>query len=352
MKTRNIFLAGIVAFLLLNLQGIAGNEEFTKKISKSFDVDKDATLELKNKFGKIHCTNWDQNTIGIEVEISIEASSQEKANKYFDRIEVEINGSRSKVSVITKFDDNVFSNNHNEFSIDFMISMPESVNLEVSHKFGDLIVENVKGNSTIDLGYGNMDIRNLSGTSNTLDIQFSDGKIGYIKNADLELKYSDFNIDEAGSLNAESKFSDFELGKVDVLTLESGYDDDYIGFVRDLDIEANFSDIEVRSLEEKIVADFDYGELKVKEVGPEFSLIQLTNNYADANFGINPAASFKLVATIKMGDFSYPKNKAKLSVVDLSYTSNKYEGVVGDNENPTARVLIETKNGGANLYYR
>ena len=351
MKTSNIFLLGI-AMLLMGLQANAGGDEFTKRISKSFDVNKDATLELKNKFGKIHCTNWDKNSISIEVEISVAASSQEKANKYFDRIDVAISGDRSKVTVITKFDDNLFNNNNNNISIDFMISMPESINLDVDHKFGDLIIEKVKGNSTIELGYGNMDIRSLGGNNNMLDIQFSDGKIGYVKNADLELKYSDMEIDEAGSLNAESKFSEFELGKVDVLTLESGYDDDYIGFVRDLDLEASFSDVEVRSLGEKIVADLDYGELKVKEVDAGFTLIDIKNNYADANLGINPAASFKLVATIKMGDFSYPKNKARLSVVDLSYTSNKYEGVVGDDENPTARVLIETKNGGANLYYR
>jgi hypothetical protein len=352
MKTRNIQFM-IAALFFFAIQVTAQAEEFTKKMNKSFDVNKNATLILKNKFGKIHCSNWDKNVIAIEVEIKVEASNQDKANRYFDRIKVEISGSNSQVSAITSFDDDLFKkNSNNEISIDFNVSMPASVNLEVDHKFGDLIVGVVSGSSEIELSYGSLDIRRLEGNSNILDIKFSEGKIAYVKNAELELQYSELDIDEAGSMNAESKFSEFQLGKVDVLTLDSGYDEDYIGFVRDLDLEAGFSDVEVRNLTERIVADLDYGELKVKEVDAGFSLIEVTTSFGDANLGIHPDASFKLVATIKMGDFSYPRDKARLSVVDLSYTSNKYEGVIGDDENPTSRVMIETKNGGANLYYR
>jgi len=352
MKTRN-FQFMLVALIFITVQAMAGGDTFSKKFSKSFDVNKDASLVLHNKFGKIQCTNWDKNVISIEVEIEVEAPNQEKANKYFDKIEVEISGSASKVSAITHFDDNLFKNNNdNNISIDFYVSMPSSVNLEVDHKFGDLIIGTVTGNTNIELGYGDMDVQRLEGQNNVLNIKFSDGKIGYVANAELELKYSDFNVDEAGSMNAESKFSDFHLGKVDVLTLETGYDDDYIGFVRDLDLESGFSDVEIRNLTEKVVADLDYGELKIKEVDAGFKLIDITTNFADANVGIQPGASFKMVATVKMGELSYPRDKARLSEVDLSYTSKKYEGVVGDNESPEARVLIETKNGGANIYYR
>ncbi len=352
MKTRNIQFM-IAALFFLSIQLTVKAEEFTRKVSKSFDVEKNANLTLKNKFGKIHCSNWDKNVITIEVEIKVEASSQEKANRYFDRISVDINGSRSSVSAITDFDDDLFKrNNNNEISIDFNVSMPASVNLEVDHKFGDLVIGTVTGTSEIDLAYGSLDIQRLEGNSNVLDIKFSDGKITFVNNAELELQYSELDVDESGSMNAESKFSEFQLGKVDVLTLESGYDDDYIGYVRDFDLEASFSDVEVRNLEERLVADLDYGELKVKEVDAGFSLLDVTSGFGGASLGIHPDASFKLVATVKMGDFSYPRSKARLSEVELSYTSKKYEGVIGDDENPTSRVMIETKNGGANIYYR
>ena len=351
MKTIKLILA-VVFLVTASLQSMAAKEEFKKTISKSYDVNKNAVLTLKNKFGKIHCENWDKSTIAVEVIITVEATSQEKANNYFDKISIDISGSQSAVSVITDFDDDLFKNNKGEISVDFMVSMPASIDVDIDHKFGDLILSTVEGNSKIELGYGSLKAKKLGGDENTLEIKFSEGYIGYVKNAQLELQYGELEIDEAGSLSAESKFSSFKLGKADVLTLESGYDDDVIGSVRDLDIEAGFSDVEVRSLADRLVADIDYGQLSVKEVASGFSLIEIKNSFSDANLGFNPGASFTLSATVKMGDLSYPRDKARINVEELSYTSNKYEGVIGDDSGTSSKVVIESKNAGVNLFYR
>ena len=342
----------LFATIFLSLQTYALKEEFTKKITKSFDINKDATLAVKNKFGKIHCQNWDKNSIAIEVEITVTASNQDKANKYFDKIDINFDGSSTRVSATTSFDDNLFSKNNNEISIDYMISMPASINLEIDNKFGDIILDEVNGSSSIEVGYGSLKANKLTGDNNDLEIKFSDAFIGYVKNADLELKYSELEIDEVQSLSAECKFSEMDLGKVDMITLESGYDDDFIGKVRDMDVEASFSDIEIMSLSEKLVADCDYGSIKVKEVKSNFKLIDISSSFSDANIGFNSEASFRLVATVKMGDLSYPRNKSRLTEVEITYTSSKYEGLVGDNSDTSSKVLVEAKNSGVNLFYR
>lgn len=351
MKTLNLIVA-TVFLLASSLSGMAANEEYKKTISKSFDINKDAVLALTNKFGKIHCQNWDKNTIDIKVEITVDASSQEKADKYFEKIQIEFSGNSSRVSAVTNFDDNMFKNNKGDISVDYMVSMPSSIGVEIDHKFGDLILENVEGNSSVEIAYGSIKAKNLSGSSNTLEVKFSEGYIGMINNAELELKYGELEIDECKSLSAESKFSTLQIGKVDVLTLESGYDDDVIGSVRDLDVEADFSDVEVRSLVDRLVADFDYGELKVKEIGSGFSLVDISSSFSDANLGFHPEASFRLSATIKMGDLSYPRDRSRLTEVELSYTSNKYEGLVGGKSETASKVLIDSKNAGVNLFYR
>ena len=351
MKTLRISLLTLLLGTFMVSQSMA-KEEFTKKISKSYDVNKDATLVIKNKFGKIHCQNWDQNAISIEVTITLEASNQEKANKYFDKISIAFSGNSEKVTATTSFDDNLFDNNNNDISIDYMVKMPKTIGIDLDHKFGDIILEEVQGSSVIELGYGSLKANKLLGNNNELEIKFSEGFIGYVKSANLELKYSELEIDEAQDMSAESKFSELNIGKIDVLTLESGYDDDFIGSIRDLDVEAGFSDVEVRNLEERLIADLDYGEIKVKEMGRDFKLIEITNSFSDTNIGFNAESSFRLIATIKMGDLSYPRDKARLSVVDLSYTSNKYEGVIGDNQDTSSKVIIEAKNSGVNLYYR
>lgn len=351
MKTLNLFVA-VVFLVVSSLPGMAAKEEYKKTISKSFDINKNAVLVVKNKFGKIHCQNWDKNTIDLKVEITIEASSQDKADKYFEKIRIDFDGSSSRVSAVTNFDENMFKNNNGDISIDYMVMMPATIGVEIDHKFGDLILENVEGNSTVEIGYGSLKVKKLSGEENTLEVKFSDGYIGYVKNAQLELKYGDLEIDEASSLSAESKFSTLQIGKVDVLTLESGYDDDVIGSVRDLDVQADFSDVEIRSLSERLIADFDYGELKVKEIGSGFSLVDVSSSFSDANLGFHPEASFRLSATIKMGDLSYPRDRSRITEVELSYTSNKYEGLIGGKNETASKVRIDSKNAGVNLFYR
>ena len=345
----SLFIIMLSAIVGLQLQA---EDEFTKKVSKSFEVNKDATLTVKNKFGKVHCENWDKNSISIEVTITVQASSQEKANKYFDKIKIDITGTNSLVTAVTSMEDNIFGKGSNELSIDYMIQMPATVNVELNNKFGDIIASEIGGTSKINLGYGTIDIKKLSGSSNVLDIEFSDGYIGYIKSANLDLKYSELKIDEIADMTAESKFSELNIGKIDVLTIESGYDDDFIGSVRNIDVDADFSDVEIRNLEQTLTANFDYGELKVKEVGKAFKLIDITNSFSDANIGFNPESSYRINATVKMGDFTYPQERAKLSVVEMSFTSNKYEGLVGGNSDTQSKVMIDSENSGVLLYYR
>ncbi len=333
-------------------QVLAEKDEFTKKISKSFDVNKDALLTIENKFGKIQCVNWDRNNISIEVTITVDASTQDKANKIFDKIGIEISGTSSQVTARTDLGDNMFNKNDNDLSIDYLISMPKTVSIDLDNKFGDILVDVVTGSAKIELGYGTIKCKSLEGNTNDLDIKFSEGSINYIKSSSVHIQYTDLNINEAGDMTADSKFSDFDIGSIDVLTLKSGYDDDQIGQVRDIDVHASFSDMEIQSLGERIVADFDYGGLKIKETGKNFKLIDLTNSFSDANIGFYNDASFRLSATIKMGDISYPRDKARLSVVDVSYTSSKYEGVIGDNQDTVSKVVIDSKNSGVTLYYR
>jgi len=350
MKTLKLSML-IVLGILIGSQ-LSAKEDFTKKISKSYDVSKDATLAVKNKFGKIHCENWDKSSISIEVTITVETSSQDKANKYFDKIDISFSGSSSRVSASTNYEDNVFGKNNVEISVDYLIYMPASASVELDNKFGDIIIDEVEGSSVIEISYGSLKAAKLGGNDNEIEIKFSEGYIGYVKSADLEIQYSEMEIDEASDMSVESKFSELDIGEIDVLTLESGYDDDYIGKIRDLDVEADFSDVEVKSLEERLVAEIDYGELKVKEMARDFKLIDLSNSFGDANIGFNNEASFRLNATVKMGDLSYPRDKARLSVVDLSFTSNKYEGVIGENQDTSSKVIIESKNSGVTLYYR
>ncbi|NOX47612.1 MAG: hypothetical protein GXO89_11615, partial [Chlorobi bacterium] len=237
--------------------------------------------------------------------------------------------------------------------VDYLIYFPASINVDLSNKFGEIILNAVEGNSNIAVAYGSLRAKRLLGESNTLKMSFSeDCFVGYLNSADVELKYSDLEVSEANNISLETGFSELKIGSADVITLESGYDDLYLGTVRDIDLESDFSDIEIRNVKQRLVADYSYGDLNVKLIDKDFTLIDLENSFGEAKIGIEEGASFKLIATIKMGDFEFPEDRTRLTVVDLSFSSNKYEGMVGDDENTKSKVLVEANHSDVSLFFR
>ena len=351
MKTLKFNIA-LLTFVFLAATSFARNEEFSKEINKSFDVDKNATLIVKNKFGLVHCENWDKSSISIKVTITVDASSQEKAEKYFDKIDITLTGNRSEVKAITEFGNNAFKNNSN-ISVDYLIYMPASASVDITNKFGGVILNEVQGTSDIYVAYGSLRAKRLLGESNNLKMSFSeDCFIGYLNSGDIVLKYSDLEVSEVKNVSLETGFSELKIGTADVITLESGYDDLYIGTVRDLDLESDFSEMEIRNVKQRLVVDYSYGELNVKQIDKDFLLIDLDNSFGEASIGIEEGASFKLIATIKMGEFEFPEEKARLSVVDLSFSSNKYEGVIGGDENTKSKVIVAASHSEVSLFFR
>ena len=351
MKTLK-FNTALLILVLLAATSFARKEEFSKEISKSFDIDKNANLIVKNKFGLVHCANWDKSSISIKVTITVDASDQKKANSYFDKIDISLTGNRAEVKAVTEFGNNAFGNNNN-ISVDYLIYLPASVNVDIKNKFGEVIVDEVGGTADIYVAYGSLRAKRLLNEDNKLKMSFSEGCfIGYLNSADVELKYSDLEVSEVKNISLETGFSELKIGAAEVITLESGYDDLYVGTVRDIDIDSDFSDLEIRNVKQRLVADYSYGDLNVKQIDKDFLLIDLDNSFGDAKIGIEEGASFKLIANIKMGDFEFPEDNARLSVVDLSFSSNKYEGVIGGNENTKSKVILETSHSDVSLFFR
>ena len=87
-----------------------------------------------------------------------------------------------------------------QFSIDYAISMPVTINLDLTNKFGDIYINEVQGKTRVDLGYGNLEARKLGNSDNTLDIKFSKVRVNWIKGAVTSMKYSEMHLDYAGSL--------------------------------------------------------------------------------------------------------------------------------------------------------
>lgn len=342
----------VTLFTLMSLQSFAFNGEFVKKINKSFNVKPDASVKIQNKFGKVECINWDKPAVSIEVTITVDVSSQEKANKVFEKIKITITGNESAVTAITSFTDNFSDNGNKILNIDYVVNLPKTINLDIDHKFGDVILNEITGKTTLNLSYGTLTAKKLTNNANTFIIKFSDANIGILSNANIDLKYSELDVEQAKVLTVDSKFSEFMIKKAVKINHTSGYDDTKIGMINEFDINSSFSEINIDELQKSLDLKMDYGGIVIQQVSGDFEALKMVNNFANAEIGFEPASSFNIDAVCKFGELKYPVRNSKVKHEEISYTTNKYKGTVGQPAAGKTLVIIESKNSDVVLEFR
>jgi len=349
MKTTiKIALALLFFFFLLGIKGAKALDEFTKVIKREYAVNPDAQLTVNNRFGKIHCSNWDKPAVAIEVTVRVFARNQEEAEKLFRRINISINATPGSVSAETDLGD-MKTNGKSKYSIDYMISMPASLGIDLTNKFGDIFVNEVNGKARISLGYGNLDARRLGNSDNLLDIRFAKARVNWIKGAVLSLKYSEMDLDYAGSLRLDSKFSDLDADKI--IALNVVFEGGKLNMEKSSAVESRsrFSDIDIGRIEQSLSLDIQYGSCEVGEMAAEFTSVSIRNKYGDVSVGLSGQARYALDADLKFCDLDFPEERAHLSYRAVTGTSKTYRGTVGGNESPAARVTVNSKFGNVSL---
>ncbi len=338
----------LMFIFLLGIKGAKAHEEYKKVIKKEFQVNADAQLTINNRFGKVHCANWDKNTITVEVTITIDASDQESADKRLNRIAVDFTDSPSLVTATTNMNEGKGSNN-GHFSIDFMINMPTTNNLDVTNKFGDIFINEIQGKTRIDLGYGNLDARKLENSDNLLDIKFSNARVNWMKGAVVTLKYSNLTLDYAGSLRLNSKFSDLDAEKIIALNVEMEGGKLNMENSSAVESKAKFSDLDIQKIEQSLNLDIQYGNCDVHEMPSDFTSITIQNKYGDVSIGLGEQAKYSIDADLKFCDLDYPEDKARFSYRSTTPTAKSYKGIIGETESPVSKVIVKSEYGNISL---
>jgi hypothetical protein len=348
MKALRKFLPIIALIFIFVPRHAAAHDEYTKVIKKEYTVNPNAQVLLDNKFGQIHCNNWDKNLVSIEVKVTVTASSLEKAEKMLNLVNITSEGTPANVQVRTMFDKDGFSGN-SKVSVDYTVNMPASVNLSLTNKFGDVFLNELSGKGNLNISYGNMEVNKLLNSDNVIDIKFGKGNFQYITGAMVSLKYSEMKVDYAGSLFLDSKFSDFEGSKIISLSLgcEGGNID--VENTSAITGKSKFSDINLGHLETKIDLDIQYGDCDVSGVGPDFTLVSLRNKYGDVTVNLPEGASYSLDADLKFCDLDFPDNKATFTQKITTNTSKSYRATVGSKSNPEAKVIVRSEYGNVSL---
>lgn len=181
---------------LLALSATAFAAPFSREVTREWNQDRFEKLGFAVDSSDVVVTGWDKPTVRLIVTMSIDASNQEKADRSFDSINLDI---RETETLLVKIEEGrsgwswlIFWRNYPDVSV--QVFAPDSVPLKVATGAGDIILDNVNTSVSCATGAGDVIAKGFSGSASIAtgagDVDFS----GNIQRFDVATGAGDVRI--------------------------------------------------------------------------------------------------------------------------------------------------------------
>jgi hypothetical protein len=325
----------------------------SQKILRTFPAGPETRLDLSNKYGTIQIIPWQKDSVNIAIDLYVESSSASKLEKLKKSVDFEFTDTKYYIIANTVFggkSGSFFSDlkdlggtiipSKNEVKIDYVVNVPSDMNMNITNKYGDIYIDDMKGSVSVNLSNGDIKANSLLGETN-ISLNFGNGIINELANAKLNISYADIEIQSAGQLKFESKSSKIRIREVDIIRTVSKRDKYTISSINNLFGESWFTDFWLYKLNEEINFNPKYGALKIDSVADNFSIININTEYTDLNFVFNRTAAYQLeILKHNNAILHMPDEYNELEVVDEEEEAVHLKGLIGPTRNTASRVKI------------
>ena len=348
----------LFAALLFAVTLTASAEEVKKEYQREMVPTANTTLKVINKFGAVVTETWDQNRILVSVTVKVEHSSSDRAKKLLDMITVKFTEEGGNLTAETVFSSDFSSiswkGSNNSFSINYNIKMPASINLDISNRYGNTVVDEVSGHTRIEVKYGDLNVDKLSRGNvrplNSLVVAYGKATVEELGWAEINARYCGmFSVQRATALLVDSRYSKISVEEVSSLVADSKYDGYIVSNANNIVMTGGYTDLNFKRVNKKLEVDTKYGNLSVERVPAGFEKITVKAGYCAVRLGIDPAACYMLDATTSYGSLKVDDANFSPERRIIGNTSSEMAGKVGKCSNPSATVKVNASYGSVRL---
>lgn len=244
--------------------------QIEERVEREFSTGSEPELSIKNSFGDITIRTHDAQRIEVIIEINIVPQREKDRDKVRDKIRIDINESGNRVELITI--NELDGINTEKMDIDYTVKVPMDTKLEIKNQFGDVWIEKTSGTLYGRVQHGDFFAGEVTGTNNSIKVQFGELRLEKISDADLEVQHGDFQVDEIADSEVEIQFSDAEIGKLS----------------RTMEIGVQHSDLDVESVDSETIR------------------LEMDAQFSDINFKQGDWGKFHMEMEGGFTDYSFP----------------------------------------------
>lgn len=230
------FVLSLICTLSFSAHAIYGNTVITETsvVTGNFNVNANASMFINMREASVNITTWAQNRVEVKVTLTVEALDKEDIDKFFKEVIIKVNGNAENVMVSV---DQQFSGylvlgtrkrlrtknqgllNIRNYSYQVEVKMPETNQLNLKNKFGDVLLGTHRANLDLELYECKFNASQIDAKEALMTLKFSKGMIGKTQNLKLEAYEVDATFGTLKNVSLNAKFSKLTFPDVSNVTL-------------------------------------------------------------------------------------------------------------------------------------
>jgi hypothetical protein len=281
-------------------------EEVKKTFKQSYTINGNTVIEISNKYGEVKFEDTPGNTISITVVATVKASSKSRSEEALSNINVIFSGTSNLVSAKTEIEQTKsswsswFGSDNISYRIDYYIKCPSKQVINVTNKYGNIILPTWNNKANITVAYGGLNAPKVVGPLTvtdsysdliigdvvgalTIKSKYSEYELGSARSLSMIMDYGDLKATSLGNANIDVDYSDIEIGKMNDLTIDCDYSDIMVSSCGDFIANGDYSDFVLGALSKSLTSTQRYGSLKVTNAIQATGPIKVNGSYTEVS---------------------------------------------------------------------
>ncbi len=350
----------VLLLFLIPLVGFANNDtnlkqEKSKTIKKQYAVDRNATVDIDNKYGNINIVTWNKNSVEITVIITVKGNDLRTVEKKLNGITVDFNANSNLVSAKTRFENSSSSwsfwgkSNSTSYKVNYTIKMPVSNNVKLDNDYGNILINEINGTAAINCDYGKLIIGDLNSSNNDINIDYCNSStINFMKSGSINADYSKLTVDKTDEVKINSDYSNINIGTANTVSYNADYGSITVDDVNSINGNSDYVSIRLGTVSKNLNIKADYGSIRISELARGFNKAEITSEYAGITIGTKTSNNFNFEMDLHYSSFRYNDDNVEMYKSIEKGSKKHYEGVYGKGKS-NSRLIIKSQYGGVNL---
>lgn len=303
--------------------GVSAQSERSKQWERSYDLSPTGTVQIENKYGNVIVNGWDSDKLKVTIDIKVTHRKDENARKLLDRIQPEVTTAGDFIritseiverssSIFTRYFNkaNPFDFDKSNIKIDYEVYLPTNAELNITNKFGDVVISSWKGDLEANVQHGDMWVNEAISTAK-IDMRFGKLDCENLGYGNIKMSNGTVDVESAQKLKIISSGSDIRLHGIAKLELYSSKDEVSLDEIGSLRGDFKFSNVDIASVDTEMFLTLRIAEVEIHKILTPDAEIDIVQESSEINMDVSGLA-FDFRATLEQGLLRVPKSFADI----------------------------------------